>query len=92
MTYGVEYLNAVLNADIPDLDAAIAVRAKAAIEEKLMSLPQVFGKPLRESLRGYRSLRVGDYRIVYRIETHVIVIVAIDHRSTAYQTAEKRVL
>lgn len=80
MTYEVEYLRIVLRGDIPNLDLVIFNRVKGAIEEKITTSPEIFGKPLRESLRGYRSLRIGDYRIVYRTETHSVLIVAIDHR------------
>lgn len=37
-------------------------------QQKLYQAPEVFGKPLRKSLVGYRSLRVGPCRIIFRIE------------------------
>lgn len=48
--------------------------------------PLDFGKPLQHSFKGYRRLRVGDYRIIYRIEqsSYIVVIVAIKHRKEAY--------
>jgi mRNA interferase RelE/StbE len=46
--------------------------------------PVGFGKPLRYSLKGHRRLRVGDYRIVYRIENNNVLIVAIKHRKDIY--------
>ena len=61
------------------------------IENKLLIQPQLFGKPLRQTLKGYRSLRVGDYRVVYRIEKKVVKIVAIVHRSSKYRGIEKRI-
>ena len=59
---------------------------KKAIENRLTTDPIGFGKPLRYSLKGYRRLRVSDYRIVYRIEqeAHMVVIVAIKHRKDIY--------
>ncbi|HTM64555.1 MAG TPA: type II toxin-antitoxin system RelE/ParE family toxin [Gammaproteobacteria bacterium] len=41
-----------------------------------------YGKPLRYSLKNHRQLRVGDYRVVYRInETEsTVIIVATKHQ------------
>ena len=58
---------------------------KTAIEERLMVDPIGFGKPLRYSLKGHRRLRVGDYRVVYRIEKKTVVIIAIKHRKDVYE-------
>ena len=44
------------------------LKIKKAIEERLTLDPIGFGKPLRYSLKGHRRLRIGDYRVVYRIE------------------------
>ena len=38
-----------------------------AIDERLGTDPVQFGEPLRRGLRGFRKLRVGDYRIIYEI-------------------------
>lgn len=48
--------------------------------------PVLFGKPLRYSLKGYRRLRVGDYRVVFCIEadSHQIIVTAIKHRKDIY--------
>lgn len=86
-TYYIEYLESVVNDDIPLLPKKIKASIKNAIEERLMTDPIGFGKPLRYSLKGHRRLRVGDYRIVYRIEQNkrVVVIVAIKHRKDIYE-------
>ena len=59
-------------------------RLKQAIEQKLMNDPLHFGKPLRQSLKGHRSLRVGEYRIIYRVEKEVVEILLFGHRSNVY--------
>jgi len=41
---------------------------KNATERRLMVDPIKYGDPLRKTLKGYRKLRLGDYRIVYKIE------------------------
>lgn len=85
--YQVRYLQQVVTTDIPTLDAHVRALIKRAIEERLMIDPIAFGKPLRYSLKGHRRLRVGDYRIVYRIEpaTKIVLIIAIKHRKAVYE-------
>ena len=60
-----------------------------AIEEKLTVAPDVFGKPLRHSMRGYRSLRVVDFRVLFRIDGSIVRIACIGHRSTIYRDAQE---
>jgi len=83
--YSVSYLESVVKTDIPKLPKKIGSMIKTAIEERLMVDPVGFGKPLRYSLKGHRRLRVGDYRVVYRIEKKTVVIVAIKHRKDVYE-------
>lgn len=80
--YRVSYLEEVARKHIPSLPSSAKVLIKKAIEERLMTDPIGFGKPLRYSLKGHRRLRVSDYRVVYRIEPEIqmVVIVAIKHR------------
>ena len=84
--YQIEYLDCVIKNDIPDLPKTIKNTIKKAIEERLTIDPIGLGKPLRYSFVGHRRLRVGDYRIVYRIEHdhNVVVIIAIKHRKDIY--------
>ncbi len=91
MTYTVEFLTVVNNDDVPRLDSAILKNVQKAIETKLQTSPTTFGKPLRESLKGHRSLRVGDYRVIYRVEhATAIIIIAMRHRRDVYHVAERR--
>ena len=85
--YKIEYLSEVVKKDIPDLPKKIRIIIKNAIENRLMSNPIEFGKPLRFSLKGHRRLRVSSYRIIYRIETQkkVVIIIAIKHRKCVYE-------
>lgn len=86
-SYYIEYLASVVKEDISSLPKRMKTVIKKAIEERLMRDPIGFGKPLRYSLRGHRRLRVGDYRIMYRIDSDLmaVVIVAIKHRKDVYQ-------
>jgi mRNA interferase RelE/StbE len=49
--------------------------------------PRRLGKPLAADKTGLWRYRVGDYRIVCRIEDDgaVVLILAVGHRSTAYR-------
>ena len=80
----------VAKTDIPKLSPFDKDKIRKAIEEKLTAHPEMFGKPLRRSLKGYRKLRVGDHRIIYRIEGKEVKIFYIGHRSIVYQKANKR--
>jgi len=84
--YQIEYLESVVEDDLPNLSTSAKKLIRKAIEERLMVDPIGFGKPLRYSLKGHRRLRVSDYRVVYRIEPerHTVVIIAIKHRKEVY--------
>lgn len=86
-SYQIEYLSPVVKEDIPLLPKRIKDTIKKAIEERLTLDPIGFGKPLRYSLRGHRRLRVGDYRIIYRIDSklNIVIIIAIKHRKEIYE-------
>jgi mRNA interferase RelE/StbE len=88
ITYQISYIEEVVKKHIPKLPTTIRAIIKRAIEERLMVDPIRLGKPLRYSLKGHRRLRVGDYRIVYRInaETKTVVVIAILHRKDIYDS------
>ncbi|MBA4336422.1 type II toxin-antitoxin system RelE/ParE family toxin [bacterium] len=90
MKFAIEYHVDVIQKDIPKLAKRKKEQIKFAIEEKLTKHPDVFGIPLRMSLKGYRKLRVGDYRIVFRIEKSKVKIFLIQHRSVVYKYAGTR--
>ena len=71
-----------------DVAAAPAVNRKQilrAIYERLTVAPLDFGKPLRHSLSGIRSLRVGDWRIAYIVEGQTVTVTHITLRRDAYK-------
>ncbi|MBU1016520.1 type II toxin-antitoxin system RelE/ParE family toxin [Patescibacteria group bacterium] len=90
MIFRVIYHESVVKSDIEKLSATDKKRIKFAIETKLMTDPAKFGKPLRKSLKGYRKLRSGDYRIIFRINEEVIRILTIEHRSIVYKKGMER--
>ena len=91
MSFEIRYHEDVFREDIPKLSKEWQSNIKKTIEEKLTHQPEVFGKPLRHSLKGYRKLRVGDYRIIFRIEGIIVKVLAIQHRSVVYKKALKRI-
>jgi mRNA interferase RelE/StbE len=78
--------------DIHQLDAKLKIRIKHAIEMRLSTEPQQYGAPLRKTLHGYWKLRVGDYRVVFKIVGSEVWILGIIHRKKVYAVMEKRLV
>lgn len=87
--YDIQY-HAKIPDDIARLSVPIRKDIQKAIEEKLTAAPEFFGKPLQFSLKGLRSMRVGDYRVIFQFSGKVVRVVFIGHRSTVYTKAGKR--
>jgi len=84
MAYHLFYHQDVKKEDLPDLPKNIKERIRKAIELRLLIDPEKYGEPLKRGLKGYRKLRVGDYRIVYKVDRENIIILKIGHRKEAY--------
>lgn len=82
----IQYADSAVHKDIPRLDHTVKQRIKKAIETKLIIDPLRFGKPLRHSLHHLRSLRVGDYRVLYYLDSEAMTvsIASIGHRRDIY--------
>lgn len=89
--YVITYERDVMRKDIPALSAKEGEEIQRAIERKLTLRPDIFGKPLRGTLKNHWRLRVGSYRVVYRINGTTVNIFAIELRPTVYETAMKRI-
>ena len=81
----IDYLESVAANDIPKIPKADRKRIKKTIEDRLAKAPFHFGKPLRYSLKGCRSLRAGPWRIIFKIEPKSVLIVKIGHRKEVYK-------
>lgn len=77
--------------DLTDISTAYKKNIQKSIEEKLQTEPEFFGKPLQYSLSGLRSMRVGDYRIIFQLKKKEVFIVLIAHRSVVYKSISTRV-
>ena len=90
MAYQVRYHPDVKKKDIPKLNSTIRRRIRTAIEKRLLVEPEKYSEPLRRTLKDYRKLRVGDYRIVLKIQKWEILILGICHRKDVYEKMEWR--
>ncbi len=77
--------------DLRCLPRPLVRRFDTALQTKLLTDPLGFGKPLRNSLKGMRTLRLGDWRAVYTISGREVIIYIIYHRRAVYDEAVKRV-
>lgn len=84
MAYTILYHPEVLSKDLLKVPVNIKTRIKAAIESRLARDPVSYGGPLRQSLKGHRKLRVGDFRIIFRIDGDNVIILKIGHRKEVY--------
>ena len=89
MSWTVSYTKSAAKA-IRGLDPQVQAKVLAAIK-KLIEDP-TRGKPLQLTLRGLRSWRTGDWRIIYRAtrEYLEIVVIAVGHRRDVYHRIRER--
>ncbi|MDX9736457.1 MAG: type II toxin-antitoxin system RelE/ParE family toxin, partial [Thermoanaerobaculia bacterium] len=76
-------------AAIRKLDPGTRNRVRAAVEE--LSRDPLQGKPLSFTLKGLRSWRTGDWRIVYKAEAErvVVFVVTEGHRRDVYERVRR---
>ena len=91
MAYKLKYHPNIKRSDLPQIDAKDRSMIKRAIENRLATQPETYGKPLRKTLKGYWKLRVGDYRIVFKVSGNSIFIFGIIHRKEVYKLIKKRI-
>ena len=91
MAYQLLYHADVKKVDLPKIDAKNKAMVKRAIEERLAIQPEVYGKPLQRTLKGYWKLRVGEYRVVFKMSQNDVLILGIIHRREVYRQIHKRV-
>ncbi|MBU2578485.1 type II toxin-antitoxin system RelE/ParE family toxin [Patescibacteria group bacterium] len=90
MPFTLRYHPDVKKIDIPKINEKLRLRIKKAIEERLQTEPHQYGEPLKKTLKGYWKLRVGDYRVVFKIVETGVWILGIIHRKDVYGKIEKR--
>ena len=90
MLYKLKYHPEVKKTDLPKIDLKKRNIIKKAIEERLASQPEIYGKPLQRTLKGYWKLRVGDYRVIFKVASNSVFIFGIIHRKEVYRRIKKR--
>jgi mRNA interferase RelE/StbE len=68
------------------LPESVAAAVWQFVSGPLLDNPHGVGKRLRFELEGYYSARRGQYRVVYRIDEHEVIVdvIKISHRGDAY--------
>ncbi|BBO72949.1 translation repressor RelE [Desulfosarcina widdelii] len=83
-----------IEGDLDSIGPSAARRIVKAIDSKLTRHPMDFGAPLSGNLADFRKLRVGDYRVVYKVheKTVVVYVLAVGPRrdKEIYRLAVKR--
>ena len=88
MTWEVVYTLTARGA-IRKLDPGTRNKVRAAVDE--LARDPLQGKLLGFTLKGLRSWRTGDWRIIYRAEAEkvVVVIVTVGHRRDVYEKVRR---
>lgn len=86
MAYRVELTRRARRSLSEDLPETVAAACWEFIAGPLADDPYRVGKALREELAGRCSARRGEFRVIYEIHEHVVVVRVIDvrHRRDAY--------
>ena len=86
MRYELRLSRAARRALAETLPQSVAAAVWQFVSGPLLDNPHRVGKRLRFDLDGYYSARRGQYRVIYRIDEHDVVVdvIKISHRSDAY--------
>lgn len=93
MTDGYEILfRPEVEDDLMVIDRVHRKRALDAIEARLSSHPEQYGKPLGGNLAGLRRIRFGDFRVAYQVKGGQVVIWAVLNRKDIYAELVRRAI
>lgn len=67
----------VVSEDFKSIDAYQQRLILKDINKKLSLDPKGYGKPLLGELKGYWRLRVGDYRVIYKIKEKMVEVFVV---------------
>ena len=90
MPYTLRYHPRVAEDDLPGIPKNLRARIAHSIEARLTTAPEQYWVPLRGSLKTYWKLRVGDYRVVFKIAGSEVWILTILHRKAVYESVMTR--
>jgi len=84
-----------VESDLKSIGHSSARRIITAINKKLTCDPERFGAPLSYHLKGFRKLRIGDFRVVYQVvqQKVIVFVLAVGPRrdKEVYRSASDRV-
>jgi mRNA interferase RelE/StbE len=88
LTWTVVYTRTA-NEAIRHLDPSIREKVRLAVSQ--LADDPLRGKALTFSLKGLRSWRTGDWRIVYKTEQHrvTVIVVTVGHRRDVYEKVSR---
>lgn len=94
MTWEIIYHKQV-DDDFQSIGPSAAGRVIKAIDKKLTTAPDKYGQPLSNNLKTFRKLRIGDFRVVYKVMAKkiLVLVLAVGPRrdKEIYNTASKRI-
>jgi mRNA interferase RelE/StbE len=76
--------------DLAHTDSQTKRKIIETIEDRLSIDPARYGKPLRKPLIRCWKLRIGKYRVVYKIARNEVLVLAILPRNKVYEIMKKR--
>jgi addiction module RelE/StbE family toxin len=62
-----------------------ATQIKILKEINILKTDPYVGKPLRGDWKGVNSLRIGTYRVLYKVDKSNVNLLLVGHRKHAYQ-------
>lgn len=90
MAFELRYHPDVRRRDLVKIDQRLKRRLARAIAARLATRPERYGSPLRGTLKGYWKLRVGNYRVVFKVVGSEVWIFGIMDRREVYTRIEQR--
>lgn len=71
------------------LRPAVAAAIIELLHGSLRTAPTTVGRPLDAPFAGWRAIRRGEYRVVYKVDepARKVTVIRIDHRRDAYRGA-----
>jgi mRNA interferase RelE/StbE len=82
-------LTSTATRQLAELDKAVAQRIRRFLQQRIAPLedPRILGQKLHGKLEEFWKYRVGDYRIIARIEDDrlVVLVIQIGHRREIYR-------
>jgi mRNA-degrading endonuclease RelE of RelBE toxin-antitoxin system len=82
-------MRVVIEQDAQDEVAALPLTMRARFDDvvtRLEAWPKVSGaKALRGTWKGHYRIRMGDWRVIFKLVKPDLIVVRVAHRSTIYE-------